>query len=146
MSLTTEHNGFSLIEAMIAMLITAISFAGIFTLTAYSSTTLKNAVDRQKLQLIANQMFEIINSDYASVDNYNNMDFTTCNAPTGGQTQAYHQNRYKWCRMINDTVGTPSAGDVRKINVTTSGTSKNVRIILQSKKNATQIVINNVYN
>jgi prepilin-type N-terminal cleavage/methylation domain-containing protein len=142
----TKDSGFSLIEAMIATLILGISIAGVFTMSGVSSVFLKNSIDRQKMQLIANQMFESISSDYANIDNYNNMDFTTCTAPTGAQTQTYHQNRYKWCRMLNDAVGSSVAGDTRKITVTTSGTSKIVGIVLESRAKNSQIIIKNVYD
>lgn len=141
----TKENGFSLIEAMIAMAIMSISFVGVYTLTGYSSNTLKTSADRQKLQIIANQMFELIENDYDNIDNYDDMDFTTCVAPTSGQTQEFHQNRYRWCRMINDSIGTASVGDIRTISVTTAGTNKNVRITLESKNKGAQIVINKVY-
>jgi prepilin-type N-terminal cleavage/methylation domain-containing protein len=132
-----NNAGFSLIEAMVATLIMAISFAGVYSMTAYSSVTLKNSIDRQKMQLIANQILESISGDYANVNSYNNMSFITCNAPAVGETQTYHQNRYKWCRMLNDAVGTPAAGDVRAITVTASGTSRIVGVFLESRlKNA----------
>ncbi len=137
--------GFSLIEAMIAMAIMSISFVGVYTLTGYASNSLKSSADRQKMQIVANQMFELIENDHANIDSYNNMDFTTCAAPTSGQTQTYHQNRYNWCRMLNDAAGTSATGDTRMIKVTTSGTNKNVRIILESRNKGAQIVINRVY-
>jgi prepilin-type N-terminal cleavage/methylation domain-containing protein len=143
----TKHNqsGFSLIEAMVATLIMAITFTGVYTLTNYSSITLKNSVDRQKMQIIANQMIESITIDYANIDSYNNMDFTTCNAPTVAQTQDYHQNRYRWCRMLNDAVGTPAIGDIRNIVVTTASGKKTLHITLESRRKGAQIVIKNAY-
>jgi prepilin-type N-terminal cleavage/methylation domain-containing protein len=146
MSQKTKEKGFSLVEAMIATLIMSISFAGVYGMSGYSSISLKNSIDRQKMQLIANQMFESINSDYANVDSYNNMDFTTCAAPTSGQTQTFHQNRYKWCRMLNDAVGLPATGDIRRITIVTSGTQKIISIILQSRSKNAQIAIKNVYD
>lgn len=141
-----KDDGFSLIEAMIATLIMSITFAGVYTMAGYSSISLKNSIDRQKMQLIANQILESISSDYANIDSYNNMDFITCTAPTGAQTQTYHQNRYKWCRMLNDAVGTPAVGDTRKITIVTSGTSRIMSIVLQSRLKNAQIVIKNVYD
>ena len=154
MSQKTKQNqsGFSLIEAMVATLIMAITFTGVYTLTNYSSITLKNSVDRQKMQIIANQMIESITIDYANIDSYNNMDFTTCNAPTVGQTQEFHQNRYRWCRMLNDSVGTavvsvtpPALPDIRNIVVTTASGKKTLHITLESRRKGTQIVIKNAY-
>ncbi len=141
----TDQSGFSLIEAMVATLIMSVSFAGVYTLTSFATTSLKSSVDRQKMQLVANQMLEVIGNDISNIDNYN-LDFTTCTAPVGGETQDYHINRYKWCRMLNDSVGNPAAGDVREISVTTSGTNKIVHIILESRNGAAQIVIKNVYD
>jgi hypothetical protein len=74
------------------------------------------------------------------------MDLTVCSAPTGGQTQAFYQYWYKWCRMLNDAVGAPATGDIRKITVTTAGTSKIVGITLQSHLKNAQIVIKKSYD
>ena len=140
----TKDSGFSLIEAMIASLIMAITFAGVYTLTAYSGTSMKNSVDRQKMQLVANQMLEVITSDFTNVDNYN-LNLTSCAAPAPEETQSYHQYRYKWCRMLNESVGTAAVGDVRSITVTNSGTGKIIHIILESRNRGSQVVTKNFY-
>jgi prepilin-type N-terminal cleavage/methylation domain-containing protein len=141
-----NQKGFSLIEAMIATLIMAITFTGVYTLTNYSSITLKNSVDRQKMQLIANQMIEAITIDEANIDSYNNMDFTTCNAPAVGQTQSFHLNRFRWCQMLNDAVGTPAVGDIRNIVVTTLAGKKTLHITLESRRKASQVIIKHAYD
>ncbi len=146
MSPKIKNSGFSMIEAMIATMIMSISFAGVYTMAGLSSTSLKNSIDRQKMQLVANQILESISSDYANISNYNNMDFTTCTAPTAGQTATYHQNRYKWCRMLDDAVGPSATGDARRITVTASGTSNIVSVAIESRKKNAQIIIKNIYD
>lgn len=143
---SAKAGGFSLIEAMVATIVIGISFAGVYTMAGYSSISLKNSIDRQKMQLIANQILESVSSDYSNIDSYNNMDFTTCVAPTGAETQTYHQNRYKWCRMLNDAVGTSAVGDIRNIKIVTSTTSKIVTVTLQSRLKNSQIVTKKVYD
>jgi len=142
---TTEKNGFSLIEAMVAMMIMALSFVGVYTLASYSSNSMKNSADKQQMQMVANQIFEIIRSDIENIDSYNNMDFTSCIAPTSEETATYYQHRYKWCRMLNAGVGQPATGDIRQINITTSGDSRIVKVMLESRNKNAYIVINNVY-
>lgn len=139
-----SNKGFSLIEAMVATAIIGIAFTGVFSMTIYSADTLQSAAKRQKLQIIANQIMEVIESDFASVDNYN-LDFTTCVAPTSEQTQNYHVNRYKWCRMINAVLGQPRAGDVRSITVTTSGTARIVNVTLQGISGSPEVVLKRIY-
>lgn len=138
------NSGFSLIEAMVATAIIAIAFTGVFSLTIYSADTLQSAAKRQKMQIMANQIFETIEGDFANIDNYN-LDFTTCPMPTTDQTQAYHTNRYKWCRMLNDFLGIPRAGDIRNISVAASGTARTVNITLQGVGGTPEIVLKRIY-
>ncbi len=139
------EKGFSLIEAMVATMVSAITFVGVYSMASYATITTKNSADRQRMQIIAEEMLETLSADIANIDNYNNMDFTTCTAPTGSQTADFYQNRYKWCQMLNDSVGLPATGDTRKITITTSGTSRIVHIVLMSRNNKAQIIINNIY-
>ncbi len=138
------NSGFSLIEAMVATAIIGIAFTGVFSLTIYSADTLQSAAKRQKMQIVANQIMEVIENDFANISHYN-LSFTTCAAPTSGQTQNYHVNRYKWCRMLNDMLGTPRVGDVRSVAVVTTGTSNKVTVTLQGVGRQPEIVLKRVY-
>lgn len=141
----SEKQGFSLIEAMVSTLIISIAFAGIYTIAIFSSKTLNSSADRQRLQLIANQMMEVIESDLGDIDNYD-LDFTTCTPPDSGETEDYHQYRYRWCRMLNDKVGNPATGDQREISVTNASDGKLVHISLESRNGETKIVMKRVFN
>jgi Tfp pilus assembly protein PilV len=136
---------FSLIEGMIATLIIGISFAGVYTLSAVSIKNINNSADKQKLQIIANQIFEVIAANKDNIDNYN-MDFTSCNAPTSEETEQYHQHRYKWCRMINNSIGVAGTGEVRSISIDTVAEGRAVNIILQNRDNKIEVDIKRIFN
>lgn len=142
-----KHNisGFSLVEAMVSTVIVGIAFTGIYSLTIFSSKTLNSSADRQKLQLTADSIMEVIESDLANIDSYN-MDFTTCNAPDSGENENYHQYRYKWCRMLNDQIGTAATGDEREITISDTIEGKLVTIKLESRNAETNIVMKRIFN
>lgn len=138
-------SGFSLIEAMISTMIIGVSFAGIYSIAIFSANNLNTSSDRQKLQLVADQIMEVIESDVSNIDFYD-MDFTTCNAPNSGETEDYHQYRYKWCRMLNDSLGNPATGDEREISVSTTSDGKLVHIKLESRNAETSVVMKRIFN
>ncbi len=109
--------GFSLVEAMVAAIIVAIGFAGVFTMTGVSTTSMKRAMDRQQIWVQANQMLDVIETDISNIDSYS-MDFSTCNPPASDETERHQIKRYEWCRRLNDAVGQPRSGEVRSISVT----------------------------
>lgn len=139
-----REKGFSLIEAMIAMAVVGIAFVGVFGLTSYSASSLNSATKQQSLQILANQILEVIESDQDNILSYN-LDFTTCTAPTSEQTQTYHTYRYKWCRMLNAEIGTPRAGDIRNVSVVNSLGEIKVHITLQGVGGSPEVVLKRVY-
>ncbi|MDX1949081.1 MAG: type II secretion system protein [Rickettsiales bacterium] len=140
-----NQKGFSLIEALIATAISGIAFVGVFGLTGYSANSINSATKQQSLQEIANQIVEVIETDKANILNYN-MSFATCVAPTQGQTAEYHQNRYKWCRMLNNLVGNPKAGDVRNISVVSGVNQVTLHITLQATGGYPEVVLKKIYD
>lgn len=140
----SKESGFTLIEAMIATLIASITFIGVYTLTAYAAFTIKNSADRQKMQIIANEIFETIDSDTTNLANYNNLNLKDNNGDCGAfnvNDPLYLRSKYKWCSALKDSVGTAAATDVRQITVN----GAIVTVLLQSRNNATEIVIKNTY-
>ena len=143
--MNNKEKGFSLIESMIATLIMAIAFTGVYTLSAFSSQTLTNSTNRQKMQLVANQMIEVIDGDYDNILMYD-LDFTTCSAPGSGVTDSWEVNRYKWCRMLDDFLGTTNTGDVREIDVVTTTDGIVVNITLESKNGEAIVALKKLYS
>jgi Tfp pilus assembly protein PilV len=137
-------SGFSLVEAMIATMVVGIAFVGVFTLTTFSAKQIVNSQDRQKLQLIANQIFEIIELDSDNIDSYAK-NLATCTVPTSGQTQKHILRSYEWCLRMNAELGTAQTADVRTIAITNLSTEKIVTVTLTSKSGANKIILKRTY-
>ncbi|MCB2081025.1 MAG: prepilin-type N-terminal cleavage/methylation domain-containing protein [Rickettsiales bacterium] len=141
-----QEGGFTLVEAMVATMISGIAFAGVFSLTMLSTHHMEESVSRQKLQLMAEQMLEVIESDLENVDNYA-MSFATCNAPGAGETALSDTRRYEWCQRLNGEVGAPAAAETRTITITTlADQRKVVHILLEAENDGVQVVIKRAYD
>ena len=138
-----NEKGFSLIEAIIASAIVCISFVGVYSLVMLSEQFTKWAIARQKLQLIANQIFEVIDGDVANITNYN-LNLATCTNP-GASTTIYLVRSYEWCTRMQNELFAAGATDVRSITVTASGTKYIVLIRLEAYRAKAQIIAERVY-
>lgn len=138
-------SGFSLIEAMVASLLIGISFVGVYGYTSFSSRFLNSSSERQELQLIADQIFNVIDTDKTNIDQYET-NFHTCTAPTSGQTQKYITYKYKWCQMLYSKFGIAGTSDVRNIDVSNISGGKLVTITLQTKGKRSQVVSKKFYD
>ncbi|HCR86546.1 MAG TPA: hypothetical protein DIV86_07715 [Alphaproteobacteria bacterium] len=137
--------GFSLVEAMVASLLIGISFIGVYGYASYSTTFLTNSSERQDLQIIADQIFEVLDTDRANLSSYAT-NFNSCSSPTEGQTEKYHTYKYKWCQIMQNKFGTPSGSDVRSITVSNVAGGKLVTVTLQAKNKRSQIVAKKFYD
>ena len=134
-----QENGFSLIEAILASAIVGIGFVGVFTLTVFSERSIQESVAREKLQMQANQILEIIFES----DQYNNMDMTSCNAPDENATDTYIIRGYEWCTRLEGEVGSADTNDTRSISVITDAEgNKIVHIELETRNGEVQVVMN----
>ncbi len=140
-----NQKGFSLIEALIATAISGIAFVGVFGLTGFSANSINSSSKQQSLQMVANQILEIVESDKANILNYN-MNLANCTPPTESETQQYHINRYKWCRMINNLAGLTKAGDIRNISVVSGVNQVTLHITLQASGGYPEIVLKKIYD
>lgn len=135
--------GFSLIEALIATAIVGIAFVGVYSLVVLSEQFTKWAVARQKLQLVANQIFEVIDGDVANITNYN-LDLGNCVDP-GASTTTSLVRSYEWCMRMQSELFAAGATNVRTITVTASGTSYVVLVRLEAYGARAQIITERVY-
>lgn len=141
-----KEDGLSLIEAMIATVIVGIGFLGVFTLTTMSQHSMVNSIARQKLQMQANEIFEIIDYDQDNIDNYN-LDLTVCNEPSDGETRLYLIRAYDWCSRMNGEVGSVTEGLVRKVEITDLDDGKKaVYVLLESNNGSVQIAMKRVFD
>ncbi len=135
--------GFSLLESLIATAIVGIGFTGVYSMIVLSEQFTKWAIARQKLQLYANQMLEVIESDIANIDSYN-LSFTTCTDP-GAVTTVYLLRGYEWCTRMNAQMGAAGT-DTRSITITTPSTNKrNVLIRLEAYGAKAQVIMERSY-
>ena len=142
---TTNASGFSLIESLIATAIVGIGFVGIYSLIVLSEQFTKWAIARQKLQITANQILEVIEGDIANIDSYDMPSaLMTCVDP-GAATDTYLTRSFEWCTRMSDELGDAGATDTRTISITTVGSKKTVLIVLEAYSGQAQIVMERSY-
>lgn len=136
--------GFTLIEAMISAGVVAMGFVGVFTLIASSEQFTKRAVARQKVQLIADQMIEIIETDLANINSYA-MDLSTCTAPT--TSNQWDVRGYEWCIRLQNEIGPAGATNTRTITVNTiTGDRRIVSIFLEGYNQSVLVVMKRIFD
>jgi hypothetical protein len=149
-TLCTEK-GFSLIEALIATAIIGIGFVGVYSMVSLSEQFTKWAIARQKLQLYASQMLEVIEGDIAVngatanyMNNYN-LSLTSCVNP-GSSEETYKIRAYEWCTGMNLNIAPATASDIRTITATNnSGNKWSIVIRLEAYGTKAQVIMEKIY-
>ena len=114
---TGDSKGFSLIEAMISAAIMALGFVGVFTLIAASEQFTSRSIAKQKMQMIANQIVEVIESDLANIDSYTmNLNLAVCTPPA--TADRWVVRGFEWCTRLKNEID-PALANVRTISITT---------------------------
>lgn len=140
------ENGFTLLEAMLATVIVGVGFVSIFSLTVFSERSLHTTVQKEKLELIANQMMEVIEADLDNFTLYD-VDLTdnnVCiNAAAADQNIIRNARINEWCQRIADEISL-SGTNVRDINafVDPVDGTRILNIVLEAKNGEAQVVIN----
>lgn len=141
---TTHAKGFSLIESLIATAIVGIGFVGVYSLVVLSEQFTKWAIARQKLQMYANQMLEVIEADVTNIDNYG-LTLQTCTNPSPATTTSLVRG-FEWCIRMNTELGAAGTTDVRTITVTSlGGNRRSVVIRLEAYSARAQVIMEKVY-
>lgn len=145
--------GFSIIEAMVALIVVSVGFTGVYALIGAAESFRSSAVERERTSLLVEQMFEVLvlsredalaliadDPEYAGVVNLDSADCQYTNAQDSGRPGSVIDTATffrQWCLRINAEMGPATAGDLRAIYVDrdivlTSGTSVDlVSIVLQ---------------
>jgi hypothetical protein len=94
----------------------------------------------------ANQILDLIETDTANIDSYDNLNLENCDAPAPGEVRVWVLRRYEWCARLRDEAGTVMANDTRSVDVTdTVDGYKAVQVLLEANNAAEQVVMKRVY-
>ncbi len=152
-SISINEKGFSLIEALIATALIAIGFTSVLLANSASEIALRQSIARQKLQMQADQIINIIDADHANIDSYN-FDFNNCpdSPPDEATSPTYLLREYEWCQRMNSEVIAPYASnpvDHRTITISNIASQPNQRIVdinLEAYNQKVQIAMKRIFN
>lgn len=126
---TRKNKGVSLIEALVAIVVVGVGFASILQLAAYATRTTDVAIERNKVNFIAEMMAEDIIADKANANNYNKIFECSYPVVTGSQVSDFRTKRLQENFGVLN-VEICKTGDVKKSSVTTVGEDSNATINL----------------
>ena len=115
-------SGFSLIEALVTVVIFSLTFIAFMSFSSYGVKITQSSQERTNANLIANMILEDIQIDVSNIDTYNNFDLNT------NETLDTSGNKYKWKSSVKEKLSNATNNDIRKITVS------DVSINNQSKK------------
>jgi type IV pilus modification protein PilV len=125
-----KNKGVSLIEALVAIIVVGVGFASILQLAAYATRTTDVAIERNKVNFIAEMMAEDIIADKANANNYNKIFECSYPVVTGSQVSDFRTKRLQENFIAVLNVEICKAGDIKNSNVTTVGEDSNATINL----------------
>ncbi len=134
-----------MVEAMVATAVMGIGFLGVYTIVSSSNKLMSYSIQKQKTQMIANQILDVIETDITNINSYD-MDLGTCTTPAGGETNQYVLRGYEWCVRLAAELGAAKANDDRTITVTTLADGmKVVTVLLEGSSEKVQIIMKRAF-
>lgn len=113
-----NKQAFTLIEALISVVIMAIGFAGVYGLVSTSNRVLSDSIDREKLNYQTSEIMESLQADQANILEYNNKDLSNCSTLTIKKGMDSQLAKLKnWCEKLKGDVGNKRSNDKRRIRV-----------------------------
>ena len=112
------ENGFTLVEVMISVVITAIGITAVFGFIAASDEAIQKAQQRERLDMIVTDIIETVVADKTNITEYSGKNLSNCGSLTvsaGKALQLAHLKR--WCSYLNAESGATKTDDVRRINI-----------------------------
>ena len=133
-----NQSGFTLIEAIISLVMFGISFAGLFLLFGIAQQTSMNTEKKMFLNIMANRIVESIANEGTNTDTtinpFNNQShydgsLNDCTTHSASATPNY---KYQWCIDLQNQVGgfTGGDGEERTISVVKEGSDLLINISL----------------
>ena len=101
--------GFSILEALVAVVIFVLGLAGIYAMTTLSNRAMISSIERDKLNMVSAMVIESMTIDAANIANY---DDTNCyESPSGSSLK--DRNRQKWAKKYKKIIeARDSSGNV----------------------------------
>lgn len=142
MGFIKKMQGFTLVEALVAMLIFTIGFSGLYFFFTVSQQAIVSSEKKMHLNLMADRIFQTIANETkrSATDTLN--PFVTPTSYAGSlATCNYSGNdvRQSWCLDLNSMVGpfnSSSGQEVRQVDVLTDSTNLIVNITLVTEGGA----------
>ena len=142
---------FTLIESLVSVVLLAIGFAGVYSLTSTSNTILDDSIEREKLSFQASEIIESLHADQPNILEYNGKDLSQCNNIKVNKGKENQLTRLKaWCQKLQGELGDKRNQDKRLIRVVkTKVGSKNVYVVsieLSGKSDKKTVFMKRVFN
>jgi type IV pilus assembly protein PilV len=142
---------FTLIESLVSVVLLAIGFAGVYSLTSTSNTILNDSIEREKLSFQASEIIESLHADQPNILEYNGKDLSQCNNIKVNKGKENQLTRLKaWCQKLQGELGDKRNQDKRLIRVVkTKVGSKNVYVVsieLSGKSDKKTVFMKRVFN
>jgi len=148
------HNAkkaFTLIEALVSVVILAIGFAGVYALVSTSNRVMSDSIDKEKLKFQNTEIIESLHADQANILEYNGKDLSSCNSIKTSKDKEEQLKRLKaWCQKLQGEVGDKRSQDKRIIRVVKQKVGENyvyvVSIELSGKSDKKSVFIKRIFN
>jgi prepilin-type N-terminal cleavage/methylation domain-containing protein len=133
---TQGENGFTLIEALVAMAVFTIGFSGLYFFYGLSQQSINDAEKRLYINLMANRIIETIAAEGQRLPTDNLNPFLNPNQYSGSLNScnfAATDDRQLWCLDLVSNIGpfNPSTGlENRQVDVLNDGTGLIVNVTL----------------
>ena len=142
---------FTLIESLVSVVLLAIGFAGVYSLTSTSNTILNDSIEREKLSFQASEIIESLHADQPNILEYNGKDLSQCNNIKVNKGKENQLTRLKaWCQKLQGELGDKRIQDKRFIRVVkTKVGNKNVYVVsieLSGKSDKKSVFMKRVFN
>ena len=146
-----NKQAFTLIEALVAVAIMAIGFAGVYGLVSTSNRVLSDSIDREKLNFQAGEIIESLHADKTNILEYNGKDLSSCNSIKTSKDKEEQLKRLKvWCEKLQGEVGDKRSQDKRIIRVVKQKVGENyvyvVSIELSGKSDKKSVFMKRIFN
>ena len=104
-----NQSGFSILEALVAVVVFVLGLAGIYAMTTVSNRAMISSIERDKLNMVSAMVIESMTIDTANIANYDN---TNCyESPSGSSLK--DRNRQKWAKKYKKIIeARDSSGNV----------------------------------